>query len=399
MYINQIKPMVKANLDEVISWRRHFHEFPELSFEEFETSKFISEKLNKMGFEVKNNVGGTGVIATFDSGIGGPNIAFRADMDALPILEDTGLEFESKNPGVMHACGHDCHMAILLGTAFMISQMKDSFKGTIKFIFQPGEEANGGAKCIINDGALENPNVEAIFALHMMPELACGTIGTKSGPLSATDDEFEIRIKGKGAHSSEPHCGVNAIIIAAQVISGLQSVLSNGIDPFDVATFSICQINGGEAVNIIPDYVEMRGMIRCIDKSSKEIIKNKMKQIVVGTAEAMRGNGAIEFITGFPSVNNDTILTEKVIDVAESILESKECCIKIKRPHMGSEDFAYYQEEIPGSIFMLGCAQDDIPTGTLHDATLNINEDSISVGIEMFVNLALSLCGKQYERV
>ena len=157
MYINQIKPMVKANLDEVISWSRHFQEFPELSFEEFETSKFISEKLNKMGFEVKNNVGGTGVIATFDSGIGGPNIAFRADMDALPILEDTGLEFESKNHGVMHACGHDCHMAILLGTAFMISQMKDSFKGTIKFIFQPGEEANGGAKCIINDGALENP--------------------------------------------------------------------------------------------------------------------------------------------------------------------------------------------------------------------------------------------------
>ena len=346
---NQIKSMVKENLDEVISWRRHFHEFPELSFEEFETSKFIAEKLNKMGFEVKNNVGGTGVIATFDSGIGGPNIAFRADMDALPILEDTGLEFESKNPGVMHACGHDCHMAILLGTAFTISQMKDWFKGTIKFIFQPGEEANGGAKCIINDGALENPNVEAIFALHMMPELA--------------------------------------------------SVLSNGIDPFDVATFSICQINGGEAVNIIPDYVEMRGMIRCIDKSSKEIIKKKMKQIVVGTAEAMGGNGAIEFITGFPSVNNDTILTEKVIDVAESILESKECCIKLKRPHMGSEDFAHYQEEIPGSIFMLGCAQDDTPTGTLHDATLNINEDSISVGIEMFVNLALSLCGKQYERV
>ena len=153
----------------------------------------------------------------------------------------------------MHACGHDGHTAILLGLALLISKMKDNFRGVIKFIFQPGEEANGGAKCIINDGVLNNPDVEAIFALHMMPELPCGTIGTKEGILSATDDEFEIRIKGKGAHSSEPHCGVNSIVIAGQIINALQSVISTGIDPFDVATFSICQISGGEAINVIPD--------------------------------------------------------------------------------------------------------------------------------------------------
>ena len=394
MYKNQIESMIEENIDQVISWRRHFHEFPELSFEEFKTAEFVADKLADMDYDIRTHVGGTGVIATFDTGVAGPVIAFRADMDALPILEDTGLSFESKNSGVMHACGHDGHTAILLGLALLISKMKDNFRGVIKFIFQPGEEANGGAKCIINDGVLNNPDVEAIFALHMMPELPCGTIGTKEGILSATDDEFEIRIKGKGAHSSEPHCGVNSIVIAGQIINALQSVISTGIDPFDVATFSICQISGGEAINVIPDYLEMRGMIRCIDKRSKEILRKKMRQIVTMTAEAMGGKGDVQFIPGFPSVNNDPALTKKVIDVAEFVLASKSCCIKIERPHMGSEDFAYYQEEIPGSIFMLGCAQRETVTGALHDAALNINEDSIAIGLKMFMNLALKICGK-----
>ena len=389
-YINNL---VKENMDEVIKWRRHIHQHPELSFEEFDTADFIVSKLTEMGYEVKTHIGGTGVMATFNTGKEGPVIAFRADIDALPILEESGLPFESEKAGVMHACGHDCHTAILLGTAKVISQMKDKFCGTIKFIFQPGEEANGGAKCVINDGALKNPDVDGIFALHMMPDLPTGTIGIKSGYLSATDDEVIIKVHGKGAHSSEPEMGVNAINIASHIVTSLGSVINNNISPFGVATFSICQITGGEAINVIPDYVEMKGMIRCIEKQNKEIIRAKMKKIVESTALSMDGEAEITFIPGFPSVNNDSALTNIVINEAAHILESEDDVIMIGRPHMGSEDFAYYQEEIPGVMFMLGCAQDDCVTGTLHSSILNVNEAALPNGINIFTNVAMSVCG------
>lgn len=394
MDVKEIKQAVQNNNDAVIRHRRHFHRRPELSFEEFDTSDYIAAELETLGFEVKRNIGGTGVVATFDTGREGPVIAFRADMDALPILEETGLPFASENAGIMHGCGHDGHMAILLGTAKLIADTKDDFKGVIKFIFQPGEEANGGAKCVINDGTLKAPDVEGIFALHMIPELPCGTIGVKPGYLSATDDEFVITVHGKSAHSSEPETGINAITIAAQVISGMQSILSGGINPFDVGTFSICQISGGEAVNIIPDRVEMKGMIRCIEKKSKEIIRKKMKQIVEGAAEAMGGSGEIDFVSGFPSVNNDPALTKVVIEAANQMLESEDCCVMLERPHMGSEDFSYYQEEVPGVIFMLGCAQENSVTGALHEPILNINEDALQNGVKIFLQIANSICGR-----
>ncbi len=390
---NLVNKIVEENTKQVIEWRRHFHQHPELSFEEFETSEYIIDELKKMGYDVRTHIGGTGVVATFDTGKKGPVIAFRADIDALPILEESGLEFESQKAGVMHACGHDCHAAILLGTAKVISQMENKFCGIIKFIFQPGEEANGGAKCVINDGALKNPDVESIFALHMMPDLPTGTIAIKPGYLSATDDEFIIKVHGKGAHSSEPQLGINAIILAAHIITSLESILNNNISPFDAATFSICQITGGDAVNVIPDYLEMKGMIRCIEKHNKEIIRSKMKKIVESTASSMDGKGEITFIPGFPSVNNDSYLTKVVVNSAEEVLKNKDDVIMINRPHMGSEDFAYFQEEIPGAMFMLGCAQEDCLTGALHSSELNINENALPNGVKIFVNIALSLCG------
>lgn len=390
---NLVNEIVEENTKQVIEWRRHFHQHPELSFEEFETSEYIIDELKKMGYDVRTHIGGTGVVATFDTGKKGPVIAFRADIDALPILEESGLAFESQRAGVMHACGHDCHTAILLGTAKVISQMKNKFCGIIKFIFQPGEEANGGAKCVINDGALKNPDVESIFALHMMPDLPTGTIGIKPGYLSATDDEFIIKVHGKGAHSSEPQFGVNAITIAAHIITSLESILNNNISPFDAATFSICQITGGDAINVIPDYLEMKGMIRCIEKHNKETIRSKMKKIVESTASSMDGEGEITFIPGFPSVNNDSYLTKVVINSAEQVLKNSDDVIMINRPHMGSEDFAYFQEEIPGAMFMLGCAQEGCLTGALHSSELNINENALPNGIKIFVNIALSLCG------
>lgn len=332
-------------------------------------------------------------MAVFNAQKPGPVIAFRADMDALPIMEETGLPYASENIGVMHACGHDGHMAVLLGTALVISKLKDRLCGTIKFIFQPGEEANGGAKCVINDGVLKNPDVSGIFALHMIPELPEGTIGIKPGYLSATDDEFVIKVSGKSAHSSEPEMGINAIMIASHVVTSLDSVLSNNVGPFDVATFSICQINGGDAINVIPDHVEMKGMIRCIEKANKELIRSRMQKIVKMTAEAFGGSGEVEFIPGFPSVNNDPALTKITVETASLMLADKDDVYEIERPHMGSEDFAYYQEEIPGVMFMLGCAQADMPTGSLHSPELNINEDALINGVKVFCGIAAKLCG------
>lgn len=381
------------NKEEVVALRRHFHENPELSFEEFETSDFIAEKLKEMGLEVSCHIGGTGVVATLDTGRPGPVIALRADMDALPIIEETGLPFESKHPGIMHACGHDCHMSILLGAAKAISLSKDRLKGTIKFIFQPGEEANGGAKCIINDGALKDPDVDGIFALHMMPDLPTGTIGIKSGFLSATDDEFYIKVYGHGAHSSEPETGVNAIVIASQIVNGLMSILGTSISPYDIATFSICKIKGGDAINVIPDYVEMSGMIRCVEKKNKLIIRDKMRSISENIASSVGGKAEVDFIDGFPSVNNDSKLTEIVIRSAAQVLPSEGGVIMIDRPHLGSEDFSYYQEVIPGVMFMLGCAQYDCETGSLHSSILNVNEDALEYGINIFTIIVNTMCG------
>ncbi len=371
-------------INKVIEFRRHLHQYPELSFEEFDTAKYISDNLTKMGYEVKAKIGGTGVMATLETGREGRVIAFRADMDALPIFEETGLPFESKHRGVMHGCGHDGHMSILLGLALLLSEMRDELKGTIKFIFQPGEEANGGAICIINDGALKNPDVDGIFGLHMMPDLPTGTIALKSGYLSATDDEFHIKVHGSAAHSSEAEKGINVIVIASQIVNALMTIVGSNISPYDIATLSICKINGGDAINIIPDFVEMSGMIRCIEKQNKHLIRNKMKNIAESIAKGMGGRCEVDFIDGFPSVNNDSNLTKVVIDSAKNALDDEDDIIVVERPHLGSEDFAYYQEEIPGVMFMLGCKNPDIETGTLHSSILNIDEDSFKYGLRVF---------------
>ena len=387
----QLEKKINTSFEYAVEYRRHFHQYPELSFEEFETSEYIAEKLTAFGYDVSTKIGGTGVVAILDTKKDGPSIAFRADMDALPILEETGLPFESKRVGVMHGCGHDCHMAILLATAQLMSEIRSELTGVIKFIFQPGEEANGGAKCIIDDGALENPKVDGIFGLHMMPDLPVGTIGVKSGYLSATDDEFYIKVHGRGAHSSEPEAGVNAIVIASQIVNNLMSILGTSISPYDVATFSICKISGGDAINVLPDYVEMSGMIRCVEKKNKLIIRDKMKNIAENVALSMGGKAEVEFIPGFPSVNNDARLTQMVINAAEQSLKTKDDVIIIERPHLGSEDFAYYQEEIPGAMFMLGCKNEDCETGSLHSSVLNIDEEALMYGIKIYTNIALGL--------
>ncbi len=388
-----IQRQVNSLEEDVIRWRRHLHSRPELSFEEFETSDFIAERLEEMGYSVRRGIGGTGLSALLDTGRDGPVIAFRADMDALPILEDTGLPFESRRSGIMHGCGHDAHMAVLLGTAGILMSLKDHLSGRIKFIFQPGEEANGGARCMINDEVLQDPPVSGIFALHVIPELPVGTIGIRSGHLSATDDCFNIRVTGRGAHSSEPREGINAILIASHIVVALQSILNCNLSPFDVATLSVCIMRAGEAENIIPESAEIQGMIRCVEKKDKLVIRERMTTIAANTAAGFGGQAEVEFIDGYPSVHNDPDLTETVIRAGREMLGAPEDVLPIPRPHMGSEDFAYFQEEIPGAMFMLGCGVSGEDRGALHTASLDIHEDALSRGVKVFSRVASLICG------
>ena len=379
--------------ESVILWRHHLHSMPELSYEEYETSDFLAARLEEMGYSLTRGIAGTGLSALLETGRKGPVIAFRADMDALPMTEATGLPFESKRIGIMHGCGHDAHMAVLLGTAGVLMDIRDSLCGSIKLIFQPGEEANGGAKTMIDEGVLKAPDVSGIFALHVIPELPAGMIGIKKGHLTATDDRFIIKVHGKSAHSSEPETGVNAILIAAHITTALQSIMSCNLGPFDNATMSVCMINGGEAVNIIPDTAELQGMVRCVKKENKLKIRDRIAAIARKTAESLGGKAEVEFIGGYPSVYNDPELTEKVISAGKEMLCNPEDVLIIEKPHMGSEDFSYFQEEIPGAIFMLGCGAPGEDRGALHTPTLNIHDGALIHGIKVFAGIASLYCG------
>jgi len=480
-YIDKIKSLSIKYKDAVIGWRRHLHEYPELSFAETATSVYIADRLEEIGCDVMRNVGGTGVVGMLDSGQPGPVIAFRADMDALPITEDTGLPYASKNPGIMHACGHDAHMAIVLGLAQVLAQCTNLIKGAVKFIFQPGEEANGGARRMIEAGALSRfilynatrvllnvsatapptidapsrvmcdadapaspasdaptrvtcnadaiaspavndpthvicdadaptspavgastcviggadapvpPAVDAIFALHMNPFLPYGVIATRDGYMTATDDEIKIRVTGKSAHSSTPEDGVNAVLIAANIITALQNIRSSQISPFDVATFSICTIKGGEAMNVIPDSVEMSGMLRCVEKKNILICREKIQNICANTAQALGGEAIIEITEGFPSVFNDSKYTKLLRSSAANVM-SKKNIREMPRPLLGSEDFSYYLEQVPGVMFIISSKHKDGHGGSLHTPTLDICEDSLLLGVQIFASLALRLC-------
>ncbi|MDK2867559.1 MAG: hypothetical protein PWP38_1874 [Clostridiales bacterium] len=389
--LSDLSHRIEALQPNMIKWRRHLHENPELSFEEFETSAYIADMLETFGYNVQTRIGGTGVLGTLDTGQAGPCIAFRADMDALPVVEATGLSFESKRCGIMHACGHDAHMAVLLGTAKILADMKDELKGIIKIIFQPGEEANGGAKCMIDGDILENPKAEAIFALHIMPAFPAGNIGIKSGYLSATDDIVIINVHGIAAHSSEPEKGVNAIMIAANILTALQSIKASSISPFDITTFDICKIRGGEADNVIADTVEMSGMIRCIDRQNKLLYRERIERICSHAAMALGGSADVDFIEGFPAVYNDPAYNEMLKNAASEILGGDQHIIELQMPHLGSEDFSYYQEVIPGVIFLLGVGAEGEDRGELHSPILNLHEDALACGVKVFVSTALKL--------
>lgn len=378
MSLNTILKTNSSLEEHLIDVRRNLHQEPELSNEEFITTNKIKQWLNEAGIRVLDLPLKTGVVAEISGQQPGPIVAIRADIDALPIDEETDLPFKSQTPGVMHACGHDFHTAVILGAAYLLKQQESQLKGTVKIIFQPAEETGHGAESIIETGALED--VEAIFGLHNNPFTELGTFGTKAGITSAGVDRFEIKIKGKGAHAARPYEGIDPIIIASEIVSSLQNIVSRQLKYNDEVVISVTHISSGSTWNVIPDTAYLEGTVRTFNEEIRKSIPEKMERIIKGAAYSYGAEAELIWHPGPPSVNNDEQWTEFVKALAEehgyNIYETE--------PSAGGEDFASYQQTIKGAFVNIGVSG----SYGLHHPKFTLDESAILPSAKYFADLA-----------
>jgi amidohydrolase len=344
----------QAMFDYTRQLRRDFHRHPELGFQEVRTAGVVARELSALGLEVSTGVGKTGVVAHLEGGREGPVLLLRFDMDALPIQEETGAEYASENPGVMHACGHDGHTAIGLTVARMLASQREKLPGVVKLVFQPAEEGLGGAEAMVKDGVLENPRPHMALALHLWNEKPLGWIGVTPGPAMSASERFRVLIRGKGGHGAAPHLTIDPVQAAAQVISALQTVVARNVPPLKSAVVSVTSMHGGEAFNVIPETVELRGTIRSFDTEVRALVLTRVEQVVKGVAGALGCDAQVEMWRVTPAVVNDPELSARVRAVAEKILPQAE--IDTQERTMGSEDMAYMMENLPGCYFFVGSA-------------------------------------------
>jgi len=388
MKININKEIQKISGD-IYTYRRDFHQNPELSFQEYRTAKTISKYLDSFGITHKTNIGGTGIVGEIDFGAG-PTIALRADMDALPIQEIGDLEYKSKNEGVMHACGHDGHMAILLGTANVLSKYKNIKKGKIRFIFQPAEEGGGGARYMIEDGCLEG--VDEIYGLHLWNYQPLGEIGAKDGPIMAAADMFDIIVKGKGGHGATPQGTIDAIVVASHLVTALQTIVSRDTNPLENTVVTIGEISGGENFNVIADRVKLSGTTRAYTEKNRIMIKNRMKDIINGISKAFATEIVLNYKEGYPPTINHQLPTKHILDAASQVVGKGAGTPYLS---MGGEDFSYYLQNIPGCFFFIGSAPDEKDTLSTphHCSHFNIDERALLVGASVYINLIKNILG------
>lgn len=388
----------------VIEWRRHFHENPELSNREFRTAEKIAEYLKSLGLEVKTGIAHTGVVGILNGNHPGSVVALRADIDALPVTERTPVPFASKvidtyngaETGVMHACGHDAHMAMLMGVAEVLSKIKNELKGTVLFIFQPAEEGapigeEGGAELMIKEGVLKNPNVDVIFGLHISSKTTVGQIEYKPGGIMASAQTFTIKVKGKQAHGSTPWLGTDPIVVAAQIINGLQTIVSRDTElTKEAAVISVGMIKGGVRSNIIPEEVDMIGTIRTLDYEMQKKIHIEMKHRVPAIAEAFGATATIEIDKGYPITYNNVNLTAEMVPSLEKAVGKEN--VKLISAITGAEDFSFFQNEIPGLYFFVGGKPVNVEkkdaTGH-HTPDFYIDESGFIYGVKSFVELTI----------
>jgi hippurate hydrolase len=391
MLKEKIKSLAKQYSDEFIQVRHHLHAHPELSYQEFETSKFVQSKLKSLeiDFEVKAT---TGVVAI----IKGKNpesriIALRADMDALPIKEENEVEYKSQNAGVMHACGHDVHTTVLLGAAKILNEIKNDFEGTIKLIFQPGEERNpGGASLLIKEGILENPKPQGIIGLHVHPGLATGKLSFRKGRVMASADEIYITIKGKGGHAATPHLTADTILIASQLIVSLQQIVSRNKNPLNPSVLSICSFQGGYTTNVIPSEVKLMGTFRAMDEQWRFEAHQLIRKHATELVHALGGEIDLHIDVGYPTVDNDGVLTEHAWQLANDFMGKEN--VTETEVRMGAEDFGYYTQQIPGCFYRLGVRNEEKGiVHNVHTPQFNIDERAIEIGIGMMAWLGANI--------
>lgn len=379
---------VKKIENDIINWRRELHKIPEYSFDLPNTSRFIQNKLDEFNIEYRISAK-TGIVATIYGNKMGKTIGIRADMDALPVKEDTNLPFKSKNEGFMHACGHDAHVAILLGAAKIFSENKDKLTGNIRLIFQPAEETTGGAKIMIEEGCLDNPKVDHIIGLHigsLFKDVKNGQIGIRKGSLMASVDSFMVKIKGKGGHGGMPHLCVDPILISAEIITALQKIISRELNPVHGGVITTGMIQGGTDFNIIPEEVMFKGTIRLLEKKDRCFVGERIKSIVSSIAAANRGTAEIDYNQYYPAVINDVNVTNRLMDSIKKIMDEKDI-IEIKDPALTAEDVSYYLNEVPGTFFILGSAKkhEDGIIYPHHHPRFDIDEKVLWLGTAIYV--------------
>lgn len=392
-----IRNLVKRHRESVSEIRRRIHRRPELSNEEEETAALVKSVLEEAGIEVRSGVGGHGVVGLLRGGADGPCVALRADMDALPMSERTGVPWASEREGVMHACGHDAHTAMLLGAALVLSDMRDQVAGKVKFIFQPAEEANpiGGAPGMIQQGALKDPDVDAMFGLHVWPSLESGVAGTRPGPLMGASDRIFLTVRGRGAHGSEPENGIDAIVIAAQVITALQTIVSRSVSPLDAAVITIGVIRGGDRYNVLPEEVVLEGTVRTTSPATRDRMPERIGAICRGVAQGMGGDCEMEYVKGYPPLVNDSELVKTAFSALKKVL-GDDRVLSIEKPALGGEDFSFFSREVPSAFIWLGCR----PAGVeaegfppLHNNRFLPDENALPIGVETMVSCALEFLG------
>lgn len=373
--------------------RHMIHQNPEVSFKEFETTELIKKELKDMGIDVLPLDIATGVVAEIKGTKKGPEAvtALRADIDALQMEDLSGKPYASKNPGVAHACGHDGHVAILLGVAKLLNEMKDKFSGMVKLVFQPAEEGLGGSMIIINSGALKNPDVDAIVCLHGWPYFKVGEVGAWSGQYMASADKFLVKMIGKSGHGARPYKAVNPIMAASNAINAIPNIVSNEIVTAKQAVVTVCTIHAGTAFNVIPDLVEFGGTVRCLDPVVRDELETKIKRVVKGAAQMFGCQAEIEYNRGVPSLINDPELVDQVIKASADVL-GNESIRELDGPVMGSEDFSYYIDAVgKGVFYRLGIGTgEEIEPIALHNSEFDFNDDAIPYGIATMVQLILN---------
>ena len=395
-----IDKAISKNLNTIIDLRHQIHQYPELGNREFKTAKLVAEHLRSLGIEVETDIAYTGVVGVLKGNKPGPVVAVRADMDALPVTEETDLPFKStvkttyldKEVGVMHACGHDIHTSVQLGVASVLASMKRSLPGTVKFIFQPAEEGpppgeEGGAELMLKEGVFDNPKPSAVFGLHTHAALEVGELGLTIGPAMAAVDQFIITIKGKQSHGAYPHKSVDPIIMATEVVTAFQTIRSRSLSPLEPSVVTVGIIRGGERFNIIPEEVHLEGMVRPYDPEVQDMVEKRMNEILKGITLAYGGSFELNYERGTPATINNPELCKQMIPTLERVVGKDN--LKMMDPVMGGEDFAIFANEVPGIYYRLGVVKPGTTSGWIHTPTFRADDSCLEVGIRAMSNMVV----------